>query len=359
MHLQRFVNRPVKKKKMTPAKTLGDARHLIRVDGKKIRSKIQSEYERATQSSRQCQEQLESFYSKDEPEYSKLYHARFGALLTESRELELKLHELQSLFDEVDTIYFLEGFSSRKKAYQAYLKRLEIARKWQEKERARADQEQPDEEQEESGEDQGGRDKKNQEEWTFEDFLHEFFEHQRRAQDERSRREAGPADSRKKSSAGTNARVKQVYRQLVRKLHPDIHATPSPGQLELWHQTQEAYEQDDLQALEAILAMCEIEEKGTHLQASMSALMEIVKQHKKSLRKARSELREAKKTPAWGFAAASEMQKEALLLKRGEYLRSRISLLKGSIGKLEREIESWKQSPRAKKARKRMSEPSE
>jgi hypothetical protein len=53
----------------------------------------------------------------------------------------------------------------------------------------------------------------------------------------------------------TNARVKELYRALVRRLHPDARGEMSPQQREWWHQAQEAYQNEDAEQLE-VLQVC-------------------------------------------------------------------------------------------------------
>ena len=57
----------------------------------------------------------------------------------------------------------------------------------------------------------------------------------------------------------TNARVKDLYRQLVRRLHPDHVADLSPKQIEWWHQAQAAYNEGNVEKLEMLLVLTDIE----------------------------------------------------------------------------------------------------
>jgi hypothetical protein len=58
-------------------------------------------------------------------------------------------------------------------------------------------------------------------------------------------------------SDDVSTRVKKLYRKIVRRLHPDARGSLSGAELELWHQTQAAYQAGDVFTLEVILARCD------------------------------------------------------------------------------------------------------
>ena len=58
-----------------------------------------------------------------------------------------------------------------------------------------------------------------------------------------------------------DARVKELYRRLVRRLHPDLRADGSAAVSGLWHEVQEAYEAGDVARMEILLALSDIETK--------------------------------------------------------------------------------------------------
>ena len=56
-----------------------------------------------------------------------------------------------------------------------------------------------------------------------------------------------------------DARVKELYRILVRRLHPDLRADASAAVSALWHEVQEAYAASDVAHMEILLALSDIE----------------------------------------------------------------------------------------------------
>ena len=60
-----------------------------------------------------------------------------------------------------------------------------------------------------------------------------------------------------------DARIKELYRRLVRRLHPDLRADGSAAVSGLWHEVQEAYGAGDVARMEILLALSDIETRRT------------------------------------------------------------------------------------------------
>src|ERR1019366_7508310 len=67
------------------------SRALVRVDGAGIRKKIKKDYEKALRDLENSRRQLDQFHQTDLPQFTRWLNAHFGALLTELRELNLKM----------------------------------------------------------------------------------------------------------------------------------------------------------------------------------------------------------------------------------------------------------------------------
>ena len=90
-----------------------------------------------------------------------------------------------------------------------------------------------------------------------------------RPRDQRTRR-AGPS-TESGGPAHQVARLKELYRAVVRRLHPDRQREMTVQKTEWWHQAQAAYEAGDVEQLEVILTLCEIGESGTTAHTSADA----------------------------------------------------------------------------------------
>ena len=104
---------------------------------------------------------------------------------------------------------------------------------------------------------------------------------------------------------------KQIYRQIVSRLHPDRAAKFSPIEQALWHEAQTAYRAGDTAALEVILARCEAAQDGLEITRA-SLIVGMIAQARASLSQLRERLRDYKKHPSWNFTS----QKDRAVLKR-------------------------------------------
>ena len=126
---------------------------------------------------------------------------------------------------------------------------------------------------------------------------------------ERPRDQRGPraGQHRRVGRAGARSkRLKELYRAVVRRLHPDSQREMTAQKTEWWHQAQAAYEAGDAEQLEVILTLCEIGESGTTAHTSASLLQRITAQLKSSLREIKRQITERRRDPAWNFSSRTD-----------------------------------------------------
>jgi len=108
--------------------------------------------------------------------------------------------------------------------------------------------------------------------------------------------------------------IRDVYKQLVRLLHPDLH--PKRPQLQLWHEVQRAYLAGDTEALDRILDTVTRAAKHEPDLGSLpiGEIMNLRLGIEKKLRQVRRRLRAAKDHPAWNFRRSlkNQVQRRAL-----------------------------------------------
>jgi hypothetical protein len=150
------------------------------------------------------------------------------------------------------------------------------------------------------------------------------------------------------AAAPVDARVKELYRLLVRRLHPDLRADGSAAASALWHEVQEAYAASDIAHLEILLALSDIDSERFSDQTSVSQMRAVLAELTRALFALEDSLRQARDEDAWGFARSGERpglrervqrELEACLRTRS----SRLSLLK-------RTIADWSRPPLLKRA---------
>jgi hypothetical protein len=99
-----------------------------------------------------------------------------------------------------------------------------------------------------------------------------------------------------------DARVKELYRILVRRLHPDLRVGSGAGVSALWHEVQEAYAASDVAHMEILLALIDIESNNMSAQTSIGQMRTILVELERALRALEKSLREAEDEDAWDFA---------------------------------------------------------
>jgi len=277
-------------------------RALVLADGAAIRKQIKKDYEKALRDLEKSRQQLDQFDQADKPQFIRWLNTHFGALLTELREFGRKLAADEELIFQVQCeIQFGGGPAAR--AYQRVMKQRENPEPppapGGSDERQRGDD--PFQAQPESGDED-----------PDEDPLREFFEEifggfaGDPEGDSWHGRPSPASPVLESTSPHTAGRLKELYRALVRRLHPDAQAEMTPQKIEWWHQAQTAYEAGDAGQLEVILTLCEIGESGTTAHTSASLLQRITAQLKTSLREINRQLRDRRRDPAWGFSRRTD-----------------------------------------------------
>jgi hypothetical protein len=290
---------------------------LLVIDNQPLRKKAQRDYQKATRDLDNARAETERFHSQDKPLFTRWLHANFGPLITEMRELQVKLNKAQDLVNEVQQEYFFGGHASIAQAYKIVQHR-----------RAHPDEE---------PESQSFTDADENEE-----FRREFEEAMREAegdfQQHRNSRQSAPPSRQR-------GQLKQLYRKLARRLHPDNGRKLSPHEKELWHRTQTAYEAGHVDVLETILNLLDVDEKGTR-NASVSTLLRLTADLKKSLRAIKRELTSLRRDVAWNFSRRDDHSQVASSTQ-ATLLSDREKLL-WLLNKYTEQIERWDSQSRVK-----------
>lgn len=261
---------------------------------------------------------LERFRTEWQPAYSRWFHGKFGEKVTRVRDLEAQVSELEHIVTNVEAEAFVTGRTERS-VYARY-------------EQMRAGAEKID--------DPGADD----------EFPPEVEEDERRGSGHRARKKStAKQEARPSEVTPADLRRKQIYRDLARKLHPDVNVTLTLREKELWHEVRAAYESKNLGQLETLAAM--VDSGGTAGYSkigSISRLRSIFQEFQKNLKIAQKALRQARREPSWNF---TETQKQPGKLR--EFSRQIDHDLKGATLELEalittyeRQVKRWTTSRR-------------
>jgi hypothetical protein len=236
-----------------------------------------------------------SFEREDKPAFARWRAREFGPLLSELRETETKIRELETLVHKVE-MEMRRGFYDPHTAFQRVKARRSNP--------AAAKMESEPRSQPERGEERKLSDFEKEalfQEWLqkyvgtnpdkldddaystrFEAFKAHMFrsmpaEPLPRAQPRPAVRPAELPVEKEPEPSPIDARVKQLYRLLVRRLHPDLRADGSAAVSALWHEVQEAYAATDVAHLEILLALSDIQANPFREDMTVSQMRAVVK----------------------------------------------------------------------------------
>src|SRR4029079_8835206 len=137
-------------------------------------------------------------------------------------------------------------------------------------------------------------------------------------------------------------RVKEIYRRLVRRLHPDLRADGDATVSSLWHEVQEAYAAGDVARMELLLALSDLSDApgaGTTLSQMRSVLGELTR----SVRALELSLVEAAREDPWNFARTGPS--EDLRARVERQLKHDLALREQRLELLTKTITGWAERP--------------
>ena len=298
------------------------------------------------------------FEREDKPAFVRWRAREFGPLLSELRDVEVQIRDTERLVHEVE-MEMRRGFYDPHTAYARVMARRENGspmpeepaprtRETHGEERILSDFEKEALFQEWVQKSMGTNpDKLDDEAYTttFEAFKSHMFRSRppemprsdnfRRA--EQDRRAARPEEE--PAAVPIDARVKELYRLLVRRLHPDLRADGNVAASALWHEVQEAYAATDIAHLEILLALSDIESDRFSEKTSVSQMRALVVELNRALFALEDTLRQARDDEAWEFARAGAV---AGLRPRVEReLQASLRMRSNRLALLQQTIESW------------------
>jgi hypothetical protein len=140
---------------------------------------------------------------------------------------------------------------------------------------------------------------------------------------------------------------KELYRRIARRLHPDQNGCANSDQLNLWYAAQKAYEANDCETLERILAHCDLHDSENSKTAPVSSIQAGIAFYKRACDQFRRSIRHAKRLPEWGFLSWTEKQKQKVLEAHTQMLVSEISLVTEYRDYRKNQLEKMRKPPPA------------
>lgn len=143
--------------------------------------------------------------------------------------------------------------------------------------------------------------------------------------------------------------IKEVYRRIVRRLHPDGAGSTTPDRMELWHSAQAAYQNHDLETLQRIGARCDLLESDQPRATPVSSIQTGIAYYKKACAQFRSAIRKAKRLPEWGFLSWSEKKKQRVLKEHLRELAAEVKYLNRQRNDFKNQMKKLRTPPGALK----------
>jgi hypothetical protein len=134
-------------------------------------------------------------------------------------------------------------------------------------------------------------------------------------------------------------RMKELYRVLVRRLHPDIRADGDAEAGALWHEVQKAYAARNVERLETLVALTDIESGNLGPQTSLFQIRAVWTELKQALRALRRSLHAALSDDAWNFARSGA--DETLRTRVEQNLESDLAKKANTLAYLTATIARW------------------
>jgi len=346
-------------------------RRIIPIDDGPLREKATRDYQRAmAKLDKSCADQRR-FEQKDKPEFDQWMAVKFGPLLTDLRANERLIQQQEDLIDAVEEEMFWSHHHNPKRAYAEVMKARETpaAEKWDED-----PFHQPNDKKNKGGTAEGFNPYQDYDpnaseteiKKHFADFLKEAFglhpsdlskaDYQQGFAQFKAQffhQKTAPISDPKTKKPGAKEgllRIKEIYRILVRRLHPDLKAKRDLKVSTLWHEVQEAYKTRNLERLETILALTEMQE-GKNATIRLSQMRGALDEVNRTLRAIQSSLALSKKDPAWGFSLSPNHDPLEKRLRR--QMETELASQKWVLADLKKILESWTRVPETKKKSKK------
>ncbi len=317
---------------------------LIRLDISSVKKELLRKWKKAERDFEKQQKEWDAYCNEDRPAYEKWMHATFGNRLTELRELRDQIHRKGWFVEQVECLSDLSGKSARK-IYLELLKKTkggmslhDALVEYVNEFNADIDKEFEDDDDDEFesifDEEEDG-DFKDEFDKIFEDFEDVF-------DDKKKIRRDNP------EAKSLQARIREIYRKLCFKLHPDTGCDFNAENSRLWHQIQDAYQNDDLDRLMAIQASLDMKQDPMSGHISCTQILAVIDDFKNGLRSVRALVRDAKQESSWRFLAWTDKERKAAMRKLEQEFTHELLSLKYEMEYLESVEKKWSKPAVAK-----------
>ncbi len=337
---------------------------LIVVDQEPLRRAATGQCDECLEDIETARADLARFEREDRPAFERWMAGKFGQVMTELRALEAQYAEKAGLAEAIEMELIFGGSQTHHEAYQAVMKRRErVAQGF-----APEPEEGPhatggsaaDADEADDGDDMdrfilGDKFEEycaqelgvNPEQLNRREYDALFKEFKRKVSgkdaDPKPRNAAPPPRAKARAAVAPEARVKELYRVLVRRLHPDMRADGDATVAEVWHEVQAAYADGNVERLEALLAFADVREKRFGPHTSLAQMRAVFSDLVRTLHAVRRSIAEARKAPAWNFTRT--LDRVGLERQTRAELTRDLVRRRAELADITRVLENWTRAP--------------
>lgn len=325
------------------------SREIVLLDQAALRSKAASECSRQMARLEKAKAEWKRYETEDKARFDQWMAATFGPVLSRLRELKSVITEKEMLIEEVEMeVHFGMARSERAAYADVQERRNNPPPPYEPPPPPEVDAEEFEDISE------------YEQEILFQSFIEAamgmFPDCMPKAKYEKMFAEFKAAMSGKKSEAPQSesptpeqSRIKELYRQLVRRLHPDVREADAADVSALWHEVQDAYNTGNIERLETLIALTDLQANTTGEHTSMSQMKSVLTELRRSFNALQRNLRHAKNDLAWNF---SRMEDRSKIQQRMRQELSRdTTTYEERLRMLEAKIASWATPAKGRKKR--------
>jgi hypothetical protein len=353
---------------------------IILVDQEPLRRRAAADCQREMKRLEKARADWHRFEHEDQPAFERWMAQTFGPLMSEMREINAQIHAKEALVDEVEREIYVGNWPSYEAAYRAIMRRREEPPP---RSGFADDEPHAGEHHDGRGAAEGGGADRNEfnefeQELLFDAFVREvmgldpdrlsesayrkmFAEFRdnviggagaaERAERERADPRDDPRRHREREHTTEKpSRLKELYRILVRRLHPDTKADTDVQVSALWHEVQEAYGQGNVERLEMLLAFTDLQAEATGEQTTLAQMRAVLAEVRRSLHALLRSLSGAKRQMAWNFAENTNRSAVEQRLRR--QMERDVAIRRKQLEELDAFVASWS-APKRKRGGKR------
>jgi hypothetical protein len=339
-------------------------RALVFVESAPLRKTAAAEALALMKETERLRGELEAFERVAVPEFERWKAVQFGTLLTGLRETEARLQQTGDILENLHARAFFEGISPE----EAYLRDKADEAEAQRREAGRVeDEEITDEEMMRTVVDEFirevfGLDPREVPPNVYEEILRDFQGPPRGGPGAEKAEQRGPRPAATPRRAGpespVEARLKELYRQLARRLHPDAGGRGTT--IGLWHDFQEAHGRGDVERLEILVAVTDLREGIDAAGSTLFHLREAAREFRRGVRALRKRLSAVRRSEAWKLWKGQDRTKLAQELRKKLHrehfqLQEKAKFLEQELARIKRAAEELARRNGRKKPGKRAS----